>query len=129
MHLSNTKNQFQINLNIKGINIFRCHETVKCGEQSIDQISNVHRRQGTKTFGKVAAFLFSILTMNLEDKYLNHNIAQIPEHGVCEVCIHVMESLFETTCFTILFLWVAGAQRSRLWLWPFSWQAPLFPWH
>ena len=64
MHLSNTKNQFQINLNIKGINIFRCHENVKYGEQSVDQISNVHRRQGTKTFGKLAEFLFSILTIH-----------------------------------------------------------------
>ena len=111
MHLSNTKNQFQIILNIKCINIFSFHENVKYGEQSVDQISNVHRRQGTKTFGKVAEFLFSILTIHLEDKYLNHNIAQIPEHSFCEVC---MESLFETTFFSILLLGGAGAQRYRL---------------
>ena len=114
MHRSNTKNQFQIILNIKCIDIFSFQENVQNGEQSVDQISNVHRRQGTKTFGKVAEFLFSILTIHLEDKYLNHNIAQIPEHSFCEVCIHVMESLFETTFFSILLLGVAGAQRYRL---------------
>ena len=40
-----------------------CHKNAKSREQCVDQISKLHRRQRTKTFQKVAEFLFSLFAI------------------------------------------------------------------